>query len=194
MVSNTLLHVQNTKGNIFGGYWLSPELLGAVFSLHVHEDNQVPKATDDMMKVEFGLPQGDINYFPIARIQDSFILQQIKWYCERVCVLVKLEYISKENYGILRAVENGRKIGWANLLYIRMNSEIYQKKKRVDRASKIGPFLTALQYYATGMNQLLFTSPQYKPTMHQQSQITDASMRTATIFSQEIEQEQGLNH
>ncbi len=73
---NISLSTDNTtiKGNIFGGYWHSPELLGIVFRLHVHEDNQVPKATDEMMKSKFGLPHGDRNYFPIARIQNPLRL------------------------------------------------------------------------------------------------------------------------
>ncbi|KAI5067629.1 hypothetical protein GOP47_0018157 [Adiantum capillus-veneris] len=188
-VSSFLLHIQRTKGNICGGYWLTPELVGAIFKLHVQEDNQIPKATDDMMGTEFGQPQGDRNYYPIGRIQDPHRNQQIKWFVERVCVLVKLEYISKENYAILRATEQGRKIGWANLLYIRLNTKLYQKKKRKDRTSKIGPFLTALHHYATGMTTLMVSSPHFTPNMHQSTINKDGTLSTTTSTSQETEQE-----
>ncbi|MCO5569066.1 hypothetical protein L7F22_022772 [Adiantum nelumboides] len=72
-------------------------------------------------------------------------LQQIKWFLERVMLLVKLDYISRENYAILSWAEKGRRFGWATMLYERIHSEIFSKeKKRVQRSTKVGPLITAI--------------------------------------------------
>ncbi|MCO5580926.1 hypothetical protein L7F22_034799 [Adiantum nelumboides] len=64
---------------------------------------------------------------------------------ERVMLLVKLDYISRENYAILSWAEKGRRFGWATMLYERIHSEIFSKeKKRVQRSTKVGPLITAI--------------------------------------------------
>ncbi|MCO5569034.1 hypothetical protein L7F22_022740 [Adiantum nelumboides] len=64
---------------------------------------------------------------------------------ERVMLLVKLDYISRENYAILSWAEKGRGFGWATMLYERIHSEIFSKeKKRVQRSTKVGPLITAI--------------------------------------------------
>ncbi|MCO5607031.1 hypothetical protein L7F22_061222 [Adiantum nelumboides] len=79
----------------------------------------------------------------VAKNQER--LQQIKWFLERVMLLVKLDYISRENYAILSWPKKGRRFGWATMLYERIHSEIFSKeKKRVQRSTKVGPLITAI--------------------------------------------------
>ncbi|MCO5602281.1 hypothetical protein L7F22_056410 [Adiantum nelumboides] len=84
----------------------------------------------------FDLPEGLDNIVDKASEEDMD---------ERVMLLVKLDYISRENYAILSWAEKGRRFGWATMLYERIHSEIFSKeKKRVQRSTKVGPLITAI--------------------------------------------------
>ncbi|MCO5579663.1 hypothetical protein L7F22_033520 [Adiantum nelumboides] len=108
-------------------------------------DNTVDKASEEDMDGEFGKGEGSRNYFILKNVQNQERLQQIKWFLERVMLLVKLDYISRENYAILSWPEKGRRFGWATMLYERIHSEIFSKeKKRVQRSTKVGPLITAI--------------------------------------------------
>ncbi|MCO5580904.1 hypothetical protein L7F22_034777 [Adiantum nelumboides] len=108
-------------------------------------DNTVDKASEEDMDGEFGKGEGSRNYFILKNVQNQERLQQIKWFLERVMLLVKLDYISRENYATLSWAEKGRRFGWATMLYERIHSEIFSKeKKRVQRSTKVGPLITAI--------------------------------------------------
>ncbi|MCO5570083.1 hypothetical protein L7F22_023799 [Adiantum nelumboides] len=116
-----------------------------VFDLPEGLDNTVDKASEEDMDGEFGKGEGSRNYFILKNVQNQERLQQIKWFLERVMLLVKLDYISRENYVILSWAEKGRRFGWATMLYERIHSEIFSKeKKRVQRSTKVGPLITAI--------------------------------------------------
>ncbi|MCO5547879.1 hypothetical protein L7F22_001331 [Adiantum nelumboides] len=120
-------------------------LVAKVFDLPEGLDNTVDKASEEDMDGVFGKGEGSRNYFILKNVQNQERLQQIKWFLERVMLLVKMDYISRENYAILSWAEKGRRFGWATMLYERIHSEIFSKeKKRVQRSTKVGPLITAI--------------------------------------------------
>ncbi|MCO5559802.1 hypothetical protein L7F22_013406 [Adiantum nelumboides] len=142
MIMAQLLEFNGLVGH---GVYLSVSLVAKVFDLPEGLDNTVDKASEEDMDGEFGKGEGSRNYFILKNVQNQERLQQIKWFLERVMLLVKLDYISRENYAILSWAEKGRRFGWATMLYERIHSEIFSKeKKRVQRSIKVGPLITAI--------------------------------------------------
>ncbi|MCO5570043.1 hypothetical protein L7F22_023757 [Adiantum nelumboides] len=137
MIMAQLLEFNGLVGH---GVYLSASLVAKVFDLPEGLDNTVDKASEEDMDGE-----GSRNYFILKNVQNQERLQQIKWFLERVMLLVKLDYISRENYAILSWAKKGRRFGWATMLYERIHSEIFSKeKKRVQRSTKVGPLITAI--------------------------------------------------
>ncbi|MCO5607848.1 hypothetical protein L7F22_062050 [Adiantum nelumboides] len=142
MIMAQLLEFNGLVGH---GVYLSASLVAKVFDLPEGLDNTVDKASEEDMDGEFGKGEGSRNYFILKNVQNQERLQQIKWFLERVMLLIKLDYISRENYAILSWAEKGRRFGWATMLYERIHSEIFSKeKKRVQRSTKVGPLITAI--------------------------------------------------
>ncbi|MCO5587638.1 hypothetical protein L7F22_041588 [Adiantum nelumboides] len=142
MIMAQLLEFNGLVGH---GVYLSASLVAKVFDLQEGLDNTVDKASEEDMDGEFGKGEGSRNYFILKNVQNQERLQQIKWFLERVMLLVKLDYISRENYAILSWAEKGRRFGWATMLYERIHSEIFSKeKKRVQRSTKVGHLITAI--------------------------------------------------
>ncbi|MCO5570822.1 hypothetical protein L7F22_024550 [Adiantum nelumboides] len=142
MIMAQLLEFNGLVGH---GVYLSASLVAKVFDLPEGLDNTVDKASEEDMDGEFGKGEGSRNYFILKNVQNQERLQQIKWFLERVMLLVKLDYISRENYAILSWAEKGRRFGWATMLYERIHSEIFSKeRKRVQRSTKVGPLITAI--------------------------------------------------
>ncbi|MCO5587425.1 hypothetical protein L7F22_041374 [Adiantum nelumboides] len=142
MIMAQLLEFNGLVGH---GVYLSASLVAKVFDLPEGLDNTVDKASEEDMDGEFGKGEGSRNYFILKNVQNQERLQQIKWFLERVMLLVKMDYISRENYAILSWAEKGRRFGWATMLYERIHSEIFSKeKKRVQRSTKVGPLITAI--------------------------------------------------
>ncbi|MCO5597958.1 hypothetical protein L7F22_052046 [Adiantum nelumboides] len=142
MIMAQLLEFNGLVGH---GVYLSASLVAKVFDLPEGLDNTVDKASEEDMDGEFGKGEGSRNYFILKNVQNQERLQQIKWFLERVMLLVKLDYISRENYAILSWAKKGRRFGWATMLYERIHSEIFSKeKKRVQRSTKVGPLITAI--------------------------------------------------
>ncbi|MCO5572188.1 hypothetical protein L7F22_025939 [Adiantum nelumboides] len=142
MIMAQLLEFNGLVGH---GVYLSASLVAKVFDLPEGLDNTVDKASEEDMDGEFGKGEGSRNYFILKNVQNQERLQQIKWFLERVMLLVKMDYISRENYAILSWAEKGRRFGWATMLYERIHSEIFSKeKKRVQRSTKVGPLIKAI--------------------------------------------------
>ncbi|MCO5591948.1 hypothetical protein L7F22_045941 [Adiantum nelumboides] len=142
MIMAQLLEFNGLVGH---GVYLSASLVAKVFDLPEGLDNTVDKASEEDMDGEFGKGEGSRNYFILKNVQNQERLQQIKWFLERVMLLVKMDYISRENYAILSWAEKERRFGWATMLYERIHSEIFSKeKKRVQRSTKVGPLITAI--------------------------------------------------
>ena len=64
---------------------------------------------------------------------------------EKVYLLMKFDYMSKESYAPLVAAESRGVISWATILYDKIMVEIGVKDKRKAQVkSKLGPYLKAL--------------------------------------------------
>ncbi|MCO5552189.1 hypothetical protein L7F22_005700 [Adiantum nelumboides] len=157
MIMAQLLEFNGLVGH---GVYLSASLVAKVFDLQEGLDNTVDKASEEDMDGEFGKGEGSRNYFILKNVQNQERLQQIKWFLERVMLLVKLDYISRENYAILSWAEKGRRFGWATMLYERIHSEIFSKeKKRVQRSTKVGPLITAIYMHVRNNTVLRALTP-----------------------------------
>ncbi|MCO5588708.1 hypothetical protein L7F22_042667 [Adiantum nelumboides] len=145
------MHVSNlveNNGLVGYGVYLSAELVSKVFGLQQGEENHVDRASEQIMDREFGKCEGTRGYYLIKNVANLDRALQIKWFLERFLLLVKLEYVSRENYAIISAAEQGRNFGWANMLYDRLHSEVFCKDKRkTQRSTKIGPLITAIFSY-----------------------------------------------
>ncbi|MCO5583914.1 hypothetical protein L7F22_037831 [Adiantum nelumboides] len=145
------MHVSNlVKSNGLVGYgvYLSAELVSKVFGLQQGEENHVDRASEQIMDRKFGKCEGTRGYYLIKNVANLDRALQIKWFLERFLLLVKLEYVSKENYAIISAAEQGKNFGWTNMLYDRLHSEVFYKDKRkTQRSTKIGPLITAVFNY-----------------------------------------------
>ncbi|MCO5613307.1 hypothetical protein L7F22_067583 [Adiantum nelumboides] len=145
------MHVSNlveSNGLIGYGVYLSAELVSKVFALQQGEENHVDRASEQIMDREFGKCEGTRGYYLIKNVANLDRALQIKWFLERFLLLVKLEYVSRENYAIISAAEQSRNFGWANMLYDRLHSEVFCKDKRkTQRSTKIGPLITAIFSY-----------------------------------------------
>ncbi|MCO5583615.1 hypothetical protein L7F22_037528 [Adiantum nelumboides] len=108
MIMAQLLEFNGLVGH---GVYLSASLVAKVFDLPEGLDNTVDKASEEDMDGEFGKGEGSRNYFILKNVQNQERLQQIKLFLERVMLLVKLDYISRENYAILSWAEKGRSSG-----------------------------------------------------------------------------------
>ncbi|MCO5588979.1 hypothetical protein L7F22_042943 [Adiantum nelumboides] len=106
MIMAQLLEFNGLVGH---GVYLSASLVAKVFDLPEGLDNTVDKASEEDMDGEFGKGEGSRNYFILKNVQNQERLQQIKWFLERVMLLVKMDYISRENYAILSWAEKGRR-------------------------------------------------------------------------------------
>ncbi|MCO5604024.1 hypothetical protein L7F22_058181 [Adiantum nelumboides] len=86
------------------------------FCLPTADDNEVGKATEKEMAKAFGSAQGDRHYYQFSGMKDQGKLQQLlRWFIERMFLLVKSEYVSRENYGIFLAAEHGRTLFGCNI-------------------------------------------------------------------------------
>ncbi|MCO5599353.1 hypothetical protein L7F22_053454 [Adiantum nelumboides] len=145
------MHVSNlveNNGLVGYGVYLFAELVSKVFDLQQGEENHVDRASEQIMDREFGKCEGTRGYYLIKNVANLDRALQIKWFLERFLLLVKLEYVSRENYAIISAAEQGRNFGWANMLYDRLHSEVFCKDKRkTQRSTKIGPLITAIFSY-----------------------------------------------
>ncbi|MCO5596420.1 hypothetical protein L7F22_050482 [Adiantum nelumboides] len=142
------MHVSNlveNNGLVGYGVYLS---VSKVFGLQQGEENHVERASEQIMDREFGKCEGTRGYYLIKNVANLDRALQIKWFLERFLLLVKLEYVSRENYAIISAAEQGRNFGWANMLYDKLHSEVFCKDKRkTQRSTKIGPLITAIFSY-----------------------------------------------
>ncbi|MCO5559307.1 hypothetical protein L7F22_012903 [Adiantum nelumboides] len=145
------MHVSNlveNNGLVGYGVYLSAELVSKVFGLQQGEENHVDRALEQIMDREFGKCEGTRGYYLIKNVVNLDRALQIKWFLERFLLLVKLEYVSRENYAIISTAEQGRNFGWASMLYDRLHSEVFCKDKRkTQRSTKIGPLITAIFSY-----------------------------------------------
>ena len=85
----------------------------------------------------------------IKKVSDSNRRLQLTWFMERVLLLVKLDYMSRDNFGLILAAEQGVKFNWAFILHSRFVMDVRGVDKRKQRGvNKIAPFLFKMFSYA----------------------------------------------
>ncbi|MCO5557289.1 hypothetical protein L7F22_010850 [Adiantum nelumboides] len=192
------MHVSNlveSNGLVGYGVYLSAELVSKVFALQQGEENHVDKASKQIMDREFGKCEGTRGYYLIKNVANLDRALQIKWFLERFLLLVKLEYVSRENYAIISAAEQGRNFGWTNMLYDRLHSEFFCKDKRkTQRSTKIGPLITAIFSYVIHMkfawikkSELTDLPPSGSKSVKKEVAYLKLEMRNKIVSDQEVD-------
>lgn len=125
---------------------ITPEVVARVFKLPVGGTG-VTVVTDSIMRKEFGPPASSRAYYQLKNVE-PIRRSQLKWYLERLCLLMKFDYMSKEAFSPLYAAESGIKFSWAHYLYEKIMREVEgrDKRKTVNRG-RLTPYLQALFEY-----------------------------------------------
>lgn len=136
--------LRRTEGYLFNNVRITPQYVAEVFKLQYVEGWQLPKVSDAVMKKEFGPPSATRCDYQMKNVE-AHRRSQLKWYMERVFLLMKFDYMSKESYAPLFAAESGEPISWATVLYDKIMTKIGLKDKRKAQVkSKLGPYLKAM--------------------------------------------------
>ena len=78
---------------------------------------------------------------------------------ERILLLVKLDYMSRDNFGLIRAAKSREKFKWAYILQSKFVMDVKGiDKRRKSRVSKIAPFLFKMFDFANKNNVQLVLS------------------------------------
>ncbi|KAI5077903.1 hypothetical protein GOP47_0007727 [Adiantum capillus-veneris] len=99
------------NGMVGHGVYLLAVLVFIVFGLPEGVSNAIDKALKESMDEEFGKNDGTRHYFVLKNVHNLEVMQQLKWFLEKVMLLVKLDYTSRKTYAILSEVEKERKFG-----------------------------------------------------------------------------------
>lgn len=99
------------------------------------------KATDDVMQAQFGRSETR-GYYVLKKVADNNRRNQLTWMMERIFLLVKLDYMSRETFGCIMAAESGKKLNWAHIMQSRFVMDVKGVDKRKQSGvTKISPFL-----------------------------------------------------
>ena len=99
-----LLHQMD--GDSFAGVSVTPQLVLQVFGLPHVNAPPLDRLPNHVMKAEFGVLQGTKHYY-LVQHDDLLRRRHIRWYLDKVCILTKLGYISKDAYAPLYTAELG---------------------------------------------------------------------------------------
>ncbi|MCO5575421.1 hypothetical protein L7F22_053167 [Adiantum nelumboides] len=112
--------IKEGEGVIIGDVCLTPKLVSKVFKiLYLSVPAKGRKVTNSHMKGEFGNPIGANSYY-MVRNAGEIRAANLFWYLEKVCILQKIAYMSKEAFAPLYQAERGIKVDWATVLYDQM--------------------------------------------------------------------------
>ena len=64
------------------------------------------KATDNVMQAEFGKSETTRGYYVLKKVANNNRRNQLTWMMERIFLLVKLDYMSRETFGCIMAAES----------------------------------------------------------------------------------------
>lgn len=99
------------------------------------------KSTEGMMKRS---PEGSQSYYMIRKVKDAARRKQLVWLMKSMFFIIKTTYMSRDNYGLIAAVESGENINWAYLLYNRFHAEVLGSDRRKQGGNKLAPMLSIL--------------------------------------------------
>ena len=133
-------YLPRTGGVTINEVKITPSVIFEVFKLPLGEVG-VSVVSDSVMKKEFGPPTAARAYYQLKQVEYGRRVQ-LKWYLEKLCLLLKYDYMSKEAFSPLHAVERGVSFSWAHFLYDKIMSDVEgrDKRKTVNRR-RLAPYL-----------------------------------------------------
>lgn len=132
--------MRENKGLIIKDKEVTPKLVAEVFKLANKQGAKVKNITDSIMKGEFGSPEGSRAYY-MVRNADKMRSKHLFWYLDKVCLLAKTSYMSKEAFAPLWNAERGVSIDWASFLFERLQIAEIRDKWRSPSLTKLVPYL-----------------------------------------------------
>ncbi|MCO5563053.1 hypothetical protein L7F22_016689 [Adiantum nelumboides] len=109
--------IKEGKGLIAGDVRLTPKWVSKVFKIpYLSVPAKGRKVIDSQMKGEFGYPIGAKSYYMVWNA-GGIRAANLFWYLEKVCILQKTAYMSKEAFVPLYQAERGVKVDWATISY-----------------------------------------------------------------------------
>ena len=100
------------------------------------------KASDAIMQAEFGKSETTRGYYVLKRVTDKNRRLQLTWMMERLFLLVKLDYMSRDTFGGIVVAKSDIKINWTHVLHSRIIMDVKGLDKRKQSGvTKISPFL-----------------------------------------------------
>lgn len=124
----TQLSMLQTKQKAGSGSNTEKEIMVEFFSEHFLLPNEGEttwdKATDVLMRAEFGNAEQTRGYYVLKRVPDDNRRLQLTWMMERIFLLVKLDYMSRDTFGCIVAAEAGVKVNWAYVLHSRFVMDV----------------------------------------------------------------------
>ena len=119
---------------------MTPLLVAEVFKLPMQTAPKLRKISDSIMKMEFGPPQGARGYYMVKNVE-KLQSTNLFWYLDKICLLAKTSYMSKEAFAPLWNAEREVKIDWASFLFERMQISEIKDKRRSPSVTKLVPYL-----------------------------------------------------
>ncbi|MCO5586817.1 hypothetical protein L7F22_040761 [Adiantum nelumboides] len=138
------VHDQETEGEcIMPDKDVSPKLVAEVFKVAHNPLHKVKKVTDGVMRAEFGQPEGSRAYYMVwncGKLRSAHLF----WYLDRVCLLAKTAYMSKEAFAPIYYAECGQKVHCAPFIFDRLQLSKPRDKRRSPSVTKVAPYLHAI--------------------------------------------------
>ncbi|MCO5580742.1 hypothetical protein L7F22_034612 [Adiantum nelumboides] len=136
--------IKEGKVVIAGDVRLTSKLVSKVFKIpYLSMPAKGRKVTDSQMKGEFGNPIGAKLYY-MVRNASGIRAANLLWYLEKVYILQKTAYMSKEDFTPLYQAERGIKVDWATVLYDRMQLTGKRDWRRTPAMGRVAPYLAAI--------------------------------------------------
>ena len=104
-----LAHIKTKKGWLTDKLQVSVQLFADVFKLPHVQMQKLKKISDSVMRSEFGPSEGTRNYFMVRNCPKDRAVSFF-WYLDKVCLLAKSAYMSKEAFMPLYHAERGVKV------------------------------------------------------------------------------------
>ncbi|MCO5601136.1 hypothetical protein L7F22_055255 [Adiantum nelumboides] len=127
-----------------GDVRLTPRLVSKVFKVpYFSMPAKGRKVTDSQMKGEFGNPIG-MKACYMVRNASGIRATNLFWYLEKVCILQKTAYMSKEAFAPLFQAERGIKVDWETVLYDRMQLIGKRDRRQTLAVGRVAPYLATI--------------------------------------------------
>ncbi|MCO5574748.1 hypothetical protein L7F22_028538 [Adiantum nelumboides] len=119
---------------------VSPNLVAEVFKVAHNPLHNVKKVSNGVMRAEFGQPQGSQAYY-MVRICGKLRSAYLFWYLDRVCLLAKTAYMSKEAFVPIYYAQHGQKMDWASFIFDKLQLSKPRDKRRSPSITKVASYL-----------------------------------------------------